>query len=99
MEVREIPYEQAVPWFIKKHYAKRIPSVSWAFGLYINDVLEGVVSYGTPASPSLVKGVCGKENADKVVELNRLVLNEKLPNINIKIWKKKNGRTFPLIKE
>lgn len=78
-QVRQIPYEQAVPWFLEKHYAKRIPSVSWAFGLYLDDKLEGVVSYGTPASSTLLSGVCGKENADKVIELNRLILNEGLP--------------------
>ena len=78
-QVRQIPYEQAVPWFIEKHYAKRIPSISWAYGLYLDGSLEGVVSYGTPASSTLLSGVCGEENADKVIELNRLVLNEGLP--------------------
>jgi hypothetical protein len=78
-EVRQIPYEQAIPWFLEKHYAHRIPSVSWAFGFYIDGILEGVVSYGTPASSTLLSGVCGKENADKVIELNRLVINEGVP--------------------
>ncbi len=78
-EVRQIPYEQATPWFLEKHYAKRVPSISWAFGLYLNGNLEGIVSYGTPASSTLLSGVCGKENADKVIELNRLVLNEGVP--------------------
>jgi len=78
-EVRPIPREQAIPWFLEKHYAHRIPSVSWAFGLYIDGILEGVVSYGTPASSTLLSGVCGKENADKVIELNRLIINEGVP--------------------
>ena len=75
-EVRQIPYEQAVPWFTEIHYAHRIPSISWAFGLYKEKQLVGVVSYGTPASSTLLSGVCGEENADKVIELNRLVIRE-----------------------
>ena len=78
-EVRAIPREQAVGWILEKHYAHRIPSISWAFGLYLDGVLSGIVSYGTPASPSLVVGVCGENNADKVIELNRLVINEGVP--------------------
>src|SRR3990167_1829394 len=84
-KVRPIPYEQAIPWFLNKHYAKRVPSISWAFGLYLDGVLVGVISYGTPASSTLLSGVCGKENADKVIELNRLVINEGVP---------KNGASF-----
>lgn len=75
-EVRAIPYEQIVPWLLYKHYAHRVPSITWAFGLYRQKELVGVVSYGTPASPSLCIGVAGVENAGKVVELNRLVIEE-----------------------
>lgn len=78
-EVRAIPREQAIPWIISKHYAHRIPSISWAYGLYFDGVLSGIVSYGTPASSTLLSGVCGEAHADKVIELNRLVLNDGLP--------------------
>lgn len=78
-EVRSIPYEQARSWFTQKHYAHRIPSVSFAFALYIDGIMRGVVSYGTPASSSLLKGVCGKEHASKVLELNRLIIEEDCP--------------------
>lgn len=66
-------------WCTKKHYAKRVPSISYAFGLYIDSVLRGVVSYGTPASSTLLSGVCGEEHKHKVIELNRLVLEEGCP--------------------
>lgn len=56
------------------HYAKRKPSITHAFGLFENGNLVGVVTYGTPASSTLLKGVCGNEWADNVLELNRLVL-------------------------
>ena len=39
-----------------------------------------MVSYGSPASPSLCKGICGEEHRSKVIELNRLVLKDNLPN-------------------
>ena len=35
-------------------------------------VLKAVVSFGSPASPSLCKGVAGKEYFKQVIELNRL---------------------------
>jgi len=70
---------QTYDWLLHKHYAKRIPSISFAFGLYDeNNLLQGVVTYGKPASPSLCDGVCGKENTEYVYELNRLCVNEGL---------------------
>ena len=56
-----------------------MPSISYAYGLYQEKELIGMVSYGSPASPSLCKGVAGEENKHHVIELNRLVLknNEK----------------------
>lgn len=65
------------------HYARRIPPMSFAFGLYEHTdqgkELKGVVTYGMPASPALCKGVCGEEWKRNVLELNRLCLvkNEK----------------------
>lgn len=79
MKVIEIGYKDALPWIIDKHYAHRVPSISHAYGLYINNVLEGVVTYGKPASPSLCIGICGKEYSNIVIELNRLVVNDNSP--------------------
>lgn len=78
-EVRALPFDQARSWFLEKHYAHRIPSVSYAFGLYIDGILRGVVSYGTPASSTLLKGVCGEKHASKVIELNRLIIEDECP--------------------
>ncbi len=33
-EVRSIPYSEAKEWILYKHYAHRIPSICYAFGLY-----------------------------------------------------------------
>jgi hypothetical protein len=61
------------------HYAHRLPSISHSFGLFLNGDLVGVVTYGTSASSTLSRGLCGDEWAKNVLELNRLVLlhNEK----------------------
>jgi hypothetical protein len=76
--VHSIDYQDCKEWFLKKHYAKRIPSVSYAFGLFDGNVLNGVCSFGTPASSNLLKGVCGNEFSGIVKELNRLVINDDL---------------------
>jgi hypothetical protein len=80
MKVLPIQSFEAEPWLMHKHYAKRIPSISYAFGLYDEGVLVGVCTYGMPASPFLCIGVCGKENKDKVIELNRLCLETSKKN-------------------
>ena len=79
MQVLPIKNEETAPWLLKKHYTKRMPQIMYAFGLYENESLIGVMTYGIPASPSLCMGICGKEYSDKVLELNRICLenNEK----------------------
>jgi len=79
MTVQPITYQECKIWFKEKHYAKRIPSVSFAFGLFVEDTLWGVVSFGKPSSNSLCEGICGKEFKGLVFELNRLVINSNAP--------------------
>jgi len=79
LEVHSISRDDYKEWLLKKHYAKRLCSVSYAFGLYINNVLSGVCTFGKPASNQLCVGVCGKENSKYVYELNRLCVNDNLP--------------------
>ncbi len=74
MKVLPIKNEESYPWLLQKHYAKRIPQIMFAFGLYEENELVGVVTYGIPASPALCMGICGKEYSDKVLELNRVCL-------------------------
>jgi hypothetical protein len=64
----------AYPFIFDIHYAKRKPSISFAYGLFDNEELIGVCTFGSPASPSLCKGIAGENNKSKVIELNRLVL-------------------------
>jgi len=80
MKVLPINNFEVEPWLLEKHYAKRMCPISFAFGLYDDEQLVGVVTYGVPASPFLCMGVCGIDNKDKVLELNRLCLNDGLKN-------------------
>ena len=70
----------AKPFIESIHYSRKYPSnIVYAFGLYKGEELEGVVTYGIPASPSLCVGLAGKENRNKVLELNRLAIR---PDLN-----------------
>ncbi len=80
MIVRPIQNYETKTWLLNKHYAKRMPSISYAFGLYDDDFLIGICTFGSPPSPSLCVGVCGEEHKNKVVELNRLILETDKPN-------------------
>lgn len=77
--VLPIESSQTYSWLLKKHYAHRIPSISYAFGLYDGCELIGVVTYGVPPSGNLKSGIAGDKYADIVLELNRLVLSELAP--------------------
>lgn len=79
LEVMPIEPHQTYAWLLKKHYAHRIPSISYAFGLYDESSLIGVVTYGVPPSGNLKKGIAGDKYAKIVLELNRLVLSESAP--------------------
>jgi hypothetical protein len=72
-EVRRITRNECAPFILEIHYAKRWPSISYAFGLFEDDELIGVVTYGTPASRHLQKSAAPTAPKD-VIELNRLCL-------------------------
>jgi hypothetical protein len=72
--VVEVPVGVCEDLIFNVHYAGRRPSISKAFGLYTNGMLEGICTFGTPPSHTMLKGVCGEEYAPFVWELNRLCL-------------------------
>lgn len=94
--VKSIDSYQTHDWLLNKHYAKRLPSISFAFGLYCDNILSGVMTIGKPASPSLCIGVCGEEFSKYVYELNRLVINEGLDKNALSYFV---SRSLNLIKE
>lgn len=81
MIVSKITTEQTKPFILGIHYAKRMPSISYAFGLFDDSKqLTGIVTYGTPPSSTLRRGVCGESFSGKVLELNRLCLKNNKKN-------------------
>jgi len=74
MNVKQISRMECAKYILDIHYAKRWPSISYAFGLFDGDCLIGVVTYGTPPSSTLKRGIAGDEYKADVLELNRLCL-------------------------
>ena len=68
----EISYKDAINFLLPRHYSGRKPIIQKAFGLIEDNILQAVITYGKPASPSVCNGICGKEYANNVYELNRL---------------------------
>jgi hypothetical protein len=76
-KIKSIDNYECKEWLIYKHYAKRIPSISYAFGLHdLNNIIIGVVTYGRPVSHPLIKNAFNGEYQNNFLELNRLVIND-----------------------
>lgn len=73
-EIIPITREDCRHFILNVHYAGRFPSVSYAFGLFEDTKLVGIVTYGTPSSSTLRRGIAGDEYIGCVLELNRLCL-------------------------
>lgn len=69
-----IEKKETYPWLLRKHYARTIPNIMFAFGLYKNHILKGVCCFGTPANNH--NNQIGKY---KMIELVRLCVDEGLP--------------------
>lgn len=89
--VKKVKKHDAHPFLLEKHYLHRIPALSHCYGLFDKeskqetmfgdfDRMIGVITYGIPASPSLCEAICGKEFSDKVIELNRLWIEDGTPS-------------------
>lgn len=79
-EIKKVSYEETKPFILDIHYAKRMPPLQIAYGLYSDKDLLGICSYGIPPSHTLLKGVCGEDFKKDVIELNRLVLKNNNKN-------------------
>jgi hypothetical protein len=63
-------------WLLKKHYAKRLPSISYAFGLVDDEKIVGVCTFGFPPNFNYNNGKCiFNDHEVMTLELNRLVMN------------------------
>ena len=94
-EVQSINSKETHEWLLHKHYAKRIPSISYAFGLLKKNTLIGVCTYGVPASNGLCLGLGGIKHKKKVLELNRLCVNENLNKNALSYFVSKTFKLLP----
>jgi hypothetical protein len=76
--IKPISYKEAMDIVVEKHYLHRKCPVSYAYGLVNTTTSEvmGVVTYGVSPSSTLLKGICGPEEARNVYELNRLWVDD-----------------------
>lgn len=80
-------------WLLYKHYAKRIPPIENSFGLFDDEGLtQGVITFGTPVSNPL-RNLW--DNKYKLMELNRLVINEGLPKNTLSFFVSKSLSLLP----
>ena len=94
--VQKISYDEAHPWILHKHYAKRIPSIVHAFGLYRDNILEGVCTFGSPPNKSFNDGACVFNSLKMpVFELNRLVVSDGLPRNSLSFFVSKSLDKLP----
>lgn len=84
-KIKPITYTLAIDLVIKNHYLHRKAPCSFAFGLFLNNEIKGVIIYGTPSSAPLRSGIAGIENKNNVIELTRLWVCDSVP---------KNGESY-----
>ena len=94
--VKSIKSFECKEWLLYKHYAKRMCSISFCFGLFdTNNILVGVITFGMPPSSTLSESICGKEYKNYVLELNRLVVNDGLPKNTLSFFVSKSIKKLP----
>lgn len=79
-EVKEIDKKLTHDYLLNIHYAKRIPQIVHSYGLFRDDELVGVVTYGFPPSPQVARSLVRSPFEKLVLELNRLCLKDNLKN-------------------
>ncbi len=78
--IERISYQMAQEAVIANHYLHRKAPCTFAFGMFDSvGQLVGVVIYGVPASSTLLKGICGPDEAQNVYELTRLWVDDSVP--------------------
>jgi hypothetical protein len=94
--VKLISNKDSEEWFLFKHYAKRKPSVSYCYGLFLDDIMQGACAFGNAVPPFMKRSVCGKEYEHLVYELNRLVVNEGLEKNILSYFVSQSMKLIPI---
>jgi hypothetical protein len=95
MTVGEISYDQVKQVLADAHYTGKPASTSVRLGLWINEELAGVITYGTIPRPNS-RAICGPGHQTEVLELTRLALYDWAPH-NTESWF--IGQSFQYLRE
>lgn len=78
------------------------PNISYAFGLFDrsrDNSMVGVVTFGSPPSPTIIRGVCGEDEMYNVIELNGLWADSSVSNDALTMFLKNCLTRLPLHKD
>ena len=83
--VKPIDYHVVKEWILKRHYARRLPQIVYAFGLFEKRNIIGILTFGRGPVPSISKAF--GEYHMSVYEFNRLCINLPLERRkNVATW-------------
>ena len=94
-KVESIDALKCKEWLLYKHYAKRVPSIQYSFGLYDAKILIGVCTFGSPPRSMNDGEFVFKEYRVKTLELNRLCVNDGLPKNTLSFFVSKCLKQLP----
>jgi len=79
--IKPTNYTLAMKIVVDFHYLHRKSPCSFSFGLFCKKCARilGIIVYGTPSSPTLRTGICGKDEEKNVIELTRLWVKDGTP--------------------
>ena len=81
--VSSVEHSSTYDYIINKHYAHRLPSITYAFGLFKKTdntaYMCGICTFGRPVSHILIKNSFRGGYTDRFYELNRLCVDDGLP--------------------
>jgi len=84
LAVAPIAKRVAQDMVVANHYLHRRTGISYCYGLFDDEELVGVVTFGCPPSRHLQVSAC-KSDPSLVVELNRLWVDDRMPR-NTESW-------------
>jgi adenine modification enzyme len=84
MLVKPIISKISRPYIQEHHYSHRAPAAQFAFGLFEENDLVGVITFGKPSSPQIARSLA-PEAKPLVLELNRLAITTKTSNAASKL--------------
>ena len=67
----------------------------YSFGLFCENILVGVITFGMPPSSTLAESIAGKKYSNLVIELNRLVINDGLAKNSLSYFVSNSIKKLP----